>query len=229
MKNGLCARCVETLRQCEQRERAAQIQQDRQAAVILAQQIEQYRYAALAIRCLGFGVRAGLCQIVVVDHDGIVIWQSYLRPLHDVASPSQRKYSIAQAQFTRAPLFVEVAQDLFEALEGHSILVDGDRFVSGVLKRACDDAGWNGLPGSSWFCMRDLYARFVGEWSPRAKKYRAQPLPERRLGAVVEATAILNRQRMICGLPPLPVPPLLSFSSRGWCVSDERPDEADAL
>jgi DNA polymerase-3 subunit epsilon len=205
-RDGICADCADELRRREKVAVAERCLHDRQAAIAEATDILHYRHAGIAIRVSGFSKAAELCQLAAVDDNGRVLWQSYIRPSRPVPAASTRIHGIEQRHVTRAPRFTDIVVPLFVALGGHILLADGAAYVQWVLGRAVEHGGKEGLPNAKWVCTRTLYAQFVGAWSPRAQRYRPQPLPERRMGVLAEATAVINRVRHIGDERPLKAP-----------------------
>lgn len=222
-RTGLCAACILDLRSREQAAQERQRILDRQEAVREARAVLEYQHAALAIRFAGFGTDAEPCQIAVVDYDGDVIFSQFIKPAHPIPLASTRIHGISQAHVARARPFAHSVEALFDALDGHIVITDGAAFITAALGRACEEAEWEGLPGAQWVCMRTLFATFTGDWAPRAKRYRTQPLPERRSGVLAEATAVLNRLRAVGGLAPLRTP----VAPRSQRYADELVDDAD--
>lgn len=163
LRNDLCADCTLVLRSREQAAMARQHQLDRQAAVREARHVLEFQHAALAIRFAGFGVHAEPCQIAIVDYEGDVIFSQFIKPSQPIPLASTRIHGIGQAHVARARPFAHSVEQLFDALEGHAVIIDGASFITWALGRACEEAGWEGLPGARWVCMRTLFAAFIGD------------------------------------------------------------------
>lgn len=125
----------------------------------------------------GFGTDDEIIQISIVDQDGQVLLDSFIKP--EGAILNSEYHNITDGVVAAAPTFPEIYPRIVEALEGKRVMaynLDYDqRMLNQVIERhklePLDWVEWNGQ-----LCAMKLYAPFHGEWNDHHHNYRWQKL-----------------------------------------------------
>lgn len=125
----------------------------------------------------GFGSDDEIIQISIVNQDGKVLLNSFIKP--EGAILNSEYHNITEGVVAAAPTFPEIYPAIVEALAGQRVAgynLDYDkRMLNQVIERhglePLDWAEWNGQ-----MCAMKLYAPMHGEWNDHHHNYRWQKL-----------------------------------------------------
>jgi DNA polymerase-3 subunit epsilon len=183
------------------------------------------RVVYLDTETTGFGPRAEIVDIGVVDSSGQVIFESLVRPERPIPREVIAIHGITDADVRHAPRWDELYDQLRPILKDRRILVYNVSFDRQMVSQSCQRYA---LPEAEaeWECAMKRYAGFAGNWDPRkrwfsfvklehaVRAFNAQPGGHR---AAADAIAC---RHVVMGMANTPPPdlitpePLLSLDSR---------------
>jgi DNA polymerase-3 subunit epsilon len=172
------------------------------------------RVVYLDTETTGFGPRAEIVDIGVVDSCGEVIFESLVRPERPIPREVVAIHGITDADVRHAPRWDELYDQLLPVLKDRRILVYNVTFDRQMVKQACQRYA---LPEAEadWECAMKRYAGFAGNWDPRkrwfsfvklehaVRAFNAQPGGHR---AAADAVAC---RHVVMGMAATPPPDLI--------------------
>lgn len=137
-----------------------------------------------------------VCEIAVVDFDGVVLFDSLIKPRREIQEAARQAHGITEKMVEGAPRFEDVWERLKRVLLGRTVLVYNVKFdrerlltsarlpdgrpilplhddVAVVVKK---DVGGKPATLPDWRCAMLLYATFHGERSANGPEYKWQKL-----------------------------------------------------
>lgn len=149
----------------------------RREAVQQAQKWTQLLPVFVDTETTGLGMNAEIIEIAIIDTDGKLLFQSFVRPRGLIEPDAMQVHGITQAEVNRAPEWAEVWPQIEKTLVGRKVGVYNSDFDLRMLKQSHQRAWlkWN-LPENNFFCIMKLYARFYGDWDPQRRGYRFHSL-----------------------------------------------------
>ncbi len=122
----------------------------------------------------GFGERAEIVEIAVINHRGDVLLNTLVKPRKPIPGDASAVHGITDDDVASAPEFGDVYALLYPILRGQRVLIYNADYDTGVL-RYCRRV--NRLPEFAWGgggpdCLMESYAQFCGVWSDRHNDYK---------------------------------------------------------
>ncbi|MFC1936685.1 exonuclease domain-containing protein [Chloroflexota bacterium] len=149
----------------------------RQQAAQIAQEMLQRQPIFLDTETTGFENNDEVIEVAVIDHDGQVLLDTLVKPRKSIPSGATAVHGITDANVAFSPPWGEVWPQLVEVLEGRVLGIYNAKFDLRLLRQTC---GLNGIawepPFADQFCVMELFAQFYGEWNPRHRNYRWKSL-----------------------------------------------------
>jgi DNA polymerase III subunit epsilon len=196
--------------------------------------IDDPRVIYLDTETTGFGPRAEIVDIAVVNAAGEVVLESLVQPNRRIPADATAIHGITNADVKNAPAWCELYEDLLRVLAGRRVIVYNVIFDRQMVNQACDRYSLP-APAADWECAMRKYAGFYGNWDAGKRWYRFQKLERAVLAFGAEpgghraaADAIACRA-VVLGMAatPLPAPgaganlaPL--DAKRTWHIPGER-------
>lgn len=150
----------------------------RTEAVHRAQSILNLNPIYLDTETTGTGPTDEVIEIGIVDNDGTVLFESYVKPVGKVTPDARRIHGITDDILSLAPRWMMILPTVEKVLTGRNVCVYNADFDLRILRQT--NAKYEKrkfLSESTQFhCVMKLYAQFFGEWNPRTGDYRWQSL-----------------------------------------------------
>jgi len=131
------------------------------------------------------------CQIGIVDQDGKVLLDTYVRPSVPIGQTAIAIHGITNDMVAAAPTFVDLRERLLELLVPSPVLSYNAVFDRQMLHNAADRWGvgkinWKTL--AHWCCVMEAFAEWNGEWNDWHDSYRWKTLTyaAERAGIAIE-------------------------------------------
>jgi DNA polymerase-3 subunit epsilon len=142
-------------------------------AVAQARHLITQRPLYLDTETTGLGPQAEIIEISIIDADGVVLYDSLIRPLGGIEVDAFRVHGIRQELLTDAPSWSEVWPTIESVLEDHLVGVYNRDFDLRMMKQSHQRhwIPWR-LEEANFFCIMRLYAKFRGEWDYRKSDFR---------------------------------------------------------
>ena len=198
------------------------------------------RVVYLDTETTGFGKRAEIVDIAVVDGAGQVLFESLVRPTRRIPAEVIAIHGITNADVTHAPEWCDLHDELLAVLSGRRIVVYNVTFDRQMVTQACEQYALT-APEADWECAMKRYAGFHGSWDPGKRWYRFQKLERAVLtfgaepGGHRAAADALACRAVVLGMaatePPktLPVATAPIDTRRSWHVPAETPRAAQSV
>jgi DNA polymerase-3 subunit epsilon len=123
----------------------------------------------------GFGKRAEIVDIAVVNGGGQVLFESLVRPARRIPAEVIAIHGITNADVKDAPEWGDLYDELHDVLAGRRIVVYNVTFDKQMVTQACEQYALT-APEADWECAMKRYAGFHGSWDPGKRWYRFQKL-----------------------------------------------------
>jgi DNA polymerase-3 subunit epsilon len=183
----------------------------------------------------GFGPRAEIIDIAVVDATGEVIFESLVHPTRRIPADAIAIHGITNADVKDAPEWCDLYEDVLRVLAGRRIIVYNVIFDRQMVKQACDRYAL-AAPAADWECAMRRYAGFYGNWDANKRWYRFQKLEHAvltfgaRPGGHRAAADAFACRAVVLGMAATTPPEAgagtaarTDEASRGWHVLPEQP------
>ncbi len=114
-----------------------------------------------------------IIEISILDHDGIVLVESFVKPTQRIRPEVVRIHGITDTMVKHAPTWPEVWEQAAARLGNKHVVIYNADFDLRLMKQSHAKYGirWE-LPDDPFCCAMKLYARFYGEWNSRYGNYR---------------------------------------------------------
>jgi DNA polymerase-3 subunit epsilon len=173
--------------------------------------IDDPRVIYLDTETTGFGPRAEIVDIAVVNAAGEVVLESLVQPNRRIPADATAIHGITNADVKNAPAWCELYEDLLQVLAGRRVIVYNVIFDRQMVNQACDRYSL-AAPAADWECAMRKYAGFYGNWDAGKRWYRFQKLERAVLAFGAEpgghraaADAIACRA-VVVGMAATPLP-----------------------
>ncbi|MDQ3225642.1 MAG: 3'-5' exonuclease [Chloroflexota bacterium] len=133
------------------------------------------RVVYLDTETTGFGPRAEIVDIAVVDAAGTILLETLVRPVRRIPAEVIAIHGITNADVQDAPEWRDIHETLLDALAGRRIIVYNVTFDRQMVNQACDRYALS-APQADWECAMKRYAGFFGNWDPGKRWYRFEKL-----------------------------------------------------
>ncbi|MGH2616974.1 MAG: exonuclease domain-containing protein [Thermomicrobiales bacterium] len=133
------------------------------------------RVVYLDTETTGFGARAEIVDIAVVNAAGQVLLESLVQPNRHIPADATAVHGITDADVEDAPAWCDLHEEVLNVLTGRRIVVDNVIFDRQMVNQACDRYSLD-EPAADWECAMRRYAGFHGSWDARKRWYRFQKL-----------------------------------------------------
>lgn len=141
--------------------------------------IRSGNYVVLDTETTGLDERAEICQIAIIDSAGKVLLDTLVKPQNPIPSQATRVHGITNAMVKDSPNFINVAQAVWDACQGKTVIVynaDYDFRLLAQSEYACEPiavSDWHTLKRE---CAMLKFAKLYGEWSDYRGDWKWQTL-----------------------------------------------------
>jgi Peduoviridae DNA polymerase exonuclease subunit len=189
--------------------RGPDYQQDRKSAVEWAVQVMALEPVFLDTETTGLDDAAEICDIAVVDYDGVVLFDTLINPSSPIPDTASDIHGITNAMVAGAPRFEQVLDRLDKALQGRPVVIYNLAYDTRLISQSCAAPfHWWWLPGKDetlksygerpdrWHCAMNQYAQYAGDWNDYHQSYRWAKLGNAALQCGVVIHNGLHRARV---------------------------------
>lgn len=175
------------------------VTRDRQAVAEIVAQVLQDGCVILDMETTAL-YNAEPIEIAVVDHMGVVLFNSRVKPLRpgrmyergDSGVAAVDIHGITAEDLENAPTFGEIYPALYEVLHGQHVVIYNKDFDLPLLRATRQEWYCPSFGFEKSSCAMLWYAQFCGDWSNYWGSYRWQPLPGGDHSALGDARATLE-------------------------------------
>jgi DNA polymerase-3 subunit epsilon len=148
----------------------------RTEAVAIAKEKLALHPVYLDTETTGSGPIDEIIEIGIVDDEGKVLFESFVKPMGSVSAEARRVHGITDDMLASAPRWLHVWPKVEAAVAGKAVGIYNADFDLRLLQQthAKYKMRWS-FPGQA-FCVMKLYARFHGEWNSRTMDFKWQSL-----------------------------------------------------
>lgn len=146
---------------------------ERREVARIARDLLQQNPLFLDTETTGMGPDAEIIEIALVDKDGLLVFESLVRPKGVIDPDALRVHGINFQMLQGAPSWREVWPQVEPLLSSRMIGVYNLEFDLRLMRQSNQKywLEWH-LDEGNFFCIMRLYARFYGEWDDRRGSYR---------------------------------------------------------
>ena len=164
---------------CEQCRNELRWLKDRAEVVTWAKGLGSF--VVLDTETTGLDSDAEILQIAIINQDGAVLLDSYVRPQEPIieAGRAFAVNGITNAMVASAPSFADLYPQIAALLAGRTVVVYNVDFDRRMLAQACRRYDLP-LIEANWNCAMVAYAEWHGAWSPYRHACYWQPLDTAR-------------------------------------------------
>lgn len=128
--------------------------------------LTQPRTVFLDTETTGFGPRAEIIDIGIVDTLGTVLLDTLVRPTMPIPASSSRIHGLIDRDVADAPDWRDIYPEVFRLLAGARVVVYNAPFDSGMVTTNCQRIGLP-IPVAHWHCAMRQYASYAGPAAAR--------------------------------------------------------------
>ena len=160
----------------------------RKEAIKLARQLLSKKPVYIDTETTGTGPDDNIIEITVIDHDGNVLVDSFVKPVGKISTAAMAIHGITDEMVKGAPRWDAIWPAVETAITNRAVGIFNADFDLRMMRQSHQKnwLNWSEPKGVEFFCIMKLYAQFYGEWNPRYGNYRWQSL---------------DRARRQCGIP----------------------------
>lgn len=123
--------------------------------------------------------RGEICQIAVVNSDGKVLIDQYVKPVDPIPLDAQRIHGISDEMVAGAQSFSALVPELVNILTGQNVIVYNATYDRKMLHQSAEACGipktdWRDL--SRWWCAMEAFAEIYGDYNSYRHSYTWQKL-----------------------------------------------------
>lgn len=121
----------------------------------------------------GLGSSSEIIEISIIDDDGTVLFESFVRPRGDIDRDAERVHGITLDMVADAPPWSEVWPSVETIIKERWVGIYNSDFDIRLMKQSHQRywMPWRVQEGY-FFCIMKLYASFRGEWDSRKGDFR---------------------------------------------------------
>lgn len=149
------------------------MKQARTQAIKVAREIIASNPIYLDTETTGLDTRAEIVDIAVIDHDGVELLNTLIRPISPISTGAIDIHGITNEDVIGAPTYVDIQPNL-SSLNDRLVVIynaDFDLRLMGQTSEANKIENWE---PENFVCAMKLYAEFHGDWNNHHQSYRWQ-------------------------------------------------------
>jgi DNA polymerase III subunit epsilon len=144
----------------------------RRQAIQIARQIVDQRPVFLDTETTGLDRTAEVIEIAVVDSDGSVLFESFVRPSSPIPVPATRIHHITDKLVEKAPTWPAIWPVLRTHLATRLIAIYNEEYDLRIMQQSHARYRLSWRENFKTTCIMKLYAQFQGDWDPMRRSYR---------------------------------------------------------
>lgn len=122
-----------------------------------------------------------ICQIAIVQDDGSILMNEYVRPVRGIPADATRIHGITDEMVADAPGWAAVAPAVQDILTGKDVIIYNAVYDRKMMHQSGEKAGidkieWKAL--ARFHCAMEAYAEYAGDWNSYHGNYRYYKLTE---------------------------------------------------
>jgi DNA polymerase III subunit epsilon len=152
---------------------------DQKEAIQRARQFLDHRPVFLDTETTGTGPAAEIIEIAIVDHEGLLLFDSLVKPKGAIEPGAFQVHGIPPEMLEGKPTWKDVWPKVEAVLAGKQVGIYNSEFDVRMMRQSHQKywMDWR-FPEHNFFCIMKLYAHFFGEWDSRRGSYRWQSLDQ---------------------------------------------------
>jgi DNA polymerase-3 subunit epsilon len=145
-------------------------------AILTARHILDQRPVFLDTETTGLDYTAEIVEISIVDSDGIVLYQSLVRPRAPIPVTAARIHHITDRTVEQSPAWPDVWPIVRTHLAARLIAIYNDEYDLRLMQQSHYTYRMPWTDRLNTACIMKLYAQFRGEWDAARRSYRYHSL-----------------------------------------------------
>ena len=135
----------------------------RKKAIQTAREYANFKPVFLDTETTGLHNTAEIVEISMVDHDGDVLLDTLVKPIHTIPWDVTQVHGITDEMVVGAPAWPEVWPQVEKTLEGRYVGIYNAEFDLRMMKQShlLNGLSWT-VSQNRFFCIMKLYAKFYG-------------------------------------------------------------------
>jgi len=146
--------------------------QNQALAVQLARQVLDQNPIYIDTETTGLDANAEIVEIALLDHDGTLLFQSFVRPQLPIPFDAMQIHHITNEMVQSAPTWPAIWPTVRSFILGRIIATYNADFDHRMMKQSFTRYKLPWKENLKMFCIMKLYAQFRGEWDLRRNAYR---------------------------------------------------------
>ena len=148
----------------------------RQQAIHIAQQRVNQEPVYIDTETTGLDRQAEIVEIAIIDHDGTILFDELVKPLHPIPASAIAIHHITNEMVSNAKSWVELWPTIRSILFGRVIGFYNEEYDMRMIRQTHQNVGLPWKENFQTFCVMKLYAQFAGQWDPRRRAYKFHKL-----------------------------------------------------
>jgi len=144
----------------------------RQIAIQTARQILAQKPVYLDTETTGLSYNSEIVEIGIVDHDGMVLFESLVRPAHPIPADVIAIHNIDNEMIQGSRAWPTIWPIVRELVLNRTVATYNADYDLRILRNSLTQYGLAWKENLKMFCIMKLYAQFRAEWDPRRGAYR---------------------------------------------------------
>lgn len=159
------------------------VSQATQRAILKARQLLAQNPVFLDTETTGLGRQAEIVEIAIVDTNGMVLFESLVRPVRPIPADVYAIHGISNDMVRTAPLWNQVWSQARQFVENRVVAIYNAEFDLRLMQQSMAAVGgsWSGRISSH--CLMKLYAEFRDHYDPIKRGHKWFSLEDARKNA----------------------------------------------
>lgn len=150
----------------------------RQQAVYIAQQRLNQQPVYIDTETTGLDKQAEIIEIAIIDHDGTILFDELVKPLHPIPPDATAIHHITNPMVENAKTWAVLWPTIRSILFGRVIGFYNEEYDMRMIRQTHQNYGLPWKENFQTFCIMKLYAQFAGQWDPRRRSYKFHRLED---------------------------------------------------
>ena len=135
-------------------------------------------FLVLDTETTGLGNDAEICQIAIIDQDGIALLNRLVKPTVSIPPDASAIHGITNADVANAPTFDRVVNLIHDLLDGQDVVIYNASYDLRMLRQSAKACGFNIdlTENARFYCAMEKFAEVYGDWNEYRQSYRWQKL-----------------------------------------------------
>jgi len=141
--------------------------------------IKRGNFVVLDTETTGLERPAEICQIAVINPDGVALLDTYVHTRNPIPADATRIHGITNEMVAHSPAWPSIRADLLEIIAGKDVIVYNATYDRKLMHWSDEEYGQEHIDykaSATWHCAMTAYAEFWGDWNEYRHSYRWQSL-----------------------------------------------------